>query len=110
MCENDLDLLKRWHWDRNITADYSEFLTAQGWNELKFMAIRYQRTFPNIWENIYDRQKFLFRYTNTQRTEASFKAYVEGLFGPNAHEHIRVEPPPINDTLLRVSYNFFLSN
>lgn len=102
MCENDLDLLKHWHWNRNITSDYSEFLTTQGWDESKFLAIRFQRFFPNIMENIYDRQKFHFRYTNTQRTEATFKAFVEGLFGPNAHEHIHVQQPPINDTLLRV--------
>ncbi|XP_055322266.1 multiple inositol polyphosphate phosphatase 1-like [Sitodiplosis mosellana] len=101
MCENDLDLLKRWHWNQNITAQYAAFLTVQGWEELKFMAIRYQRVFPNILENIYDKNKFLFRYTNTQRTEASYKAFVEGLFGPNAHEHIQVQPPPTNDTLLR---------
>lgn len=102
MCENDLELLKRWRWNRNITGDFTEFLTVQGWNELKFLAIRYQRSFPSIMENIYDHEKFEFRYTNTQRTEASFKAFVEGLFGPNAHEHIKVTPPPTNDTLLRV--------
>lgn len=68
-----------------------------------FLGIRLQRSFPSILENIYDRNKFQFRYTNTQRTEASYKAFVEGLFGPNAHEHINVQPPPSNDTLLRVS-------
>lgn len=29
LCEGDLELLKRWRWDRNISADYSEFLTTQ---------------------------------------------------------------------------------
>lgn len=50
-----------------------------GWVELKSLAIRFQRFFPNILENLYDREKFLFRYTNTQRTEASYKAFVEGI-------------------------------
>lgn len=103
MCEGDLELLKKWHWDHNITADYSEFLTVQGWNELKLLAIRYQNTFQQIMTTTYERERFLFRYTNTQRTEASFKAFVEGLFGPRAHERIHVDPPPMNDTLLRVS-------
>lgn len=49
-----------------------------GWEELKFTAIRYQRKFPHILERTYDRSKFLFRHTRTQRTEASFKAFVEG--------------------------------
>lgn len=57
--------------------------------------------FPNILENIYDQQKFQFRYTNTQRTEASFKAFVEGLFGENAYRYVKVPPPASNDTLLR---------
>lgn len=60
-------------------------------------------------ENIYDPEKFLFRYTNTQRTEASYKAFVEGLFGENAYQHIQV-PAPLqnNDTLLRVRTKIFL--
>lgn len=103
MCEPDLKLLKNWHWDKNVTADFSEFLTFQGWDEIKFLAIRYQQAFPHIMESIYDREKFLFRHTNTQRTEASFKAFVEGLFGPRAYEHVHVDPPAMNDTLLRVS-------
>lgn len=49
-----------------------------GWEELKFLAIRYQRNFPHIFENVYNSEKFLFRYTNSQRTEASFKAFTEG--------------------------------
>lgn len=51
---------------------------STGWEELKFLAIRFQRNFPKIFENIYDPNNYLFRYTNTQRTEASFKAFVEG--------------------------------
>lgn len=81
----------------------------QGWNDLKFLAINYQRIFPDIMENIYDPKKFLFRYTNTQRTEASFKAFAEGLFGENAYQHIQVPTPSANnDTLLRVrTIDFF---
>lgn len=29
LCEGDLELLKHWRWDRNITADYGEYLTVQ---------------------------------------------------------------------------------
>lgn len=74
---------------------------SKGWNDMKFLAIHYQRVFPNILENIYDQQKFQFRYTQTQRTEASFKAFVEGLFGENAHRYVKVQQTPANDTLLR---------
>lgn len=69
------------------------------------MAIHYQRIFPGILENVYDQQKFQFRHTNTQRTEASFKAFVEGLFGENAYRYVKVPQPTSNDTLLR-PYDF----
>lgn len=29
LCDGDLELLKNWHWDRNITADKTEYLTVQ---------------------------------------------------------------------------------
>lgn len=51
-----------------------------GWEELKFIAIRYQRSFPLIWESVYNPVKFSFRYSKSQRTEASFKAFVEGFY------------------------------
>lgn len=64
------------------------------------MAIHYQRIFPDILENVYDQQKYLFKYTSTQRTEASFKAFVEGLFGESADRYVRADGLA-NDTLLR---------
>lgn len=41
-----------------------------------------------------------FRHTQSQRTEGSFKAFVEGLFGDNANEHIRAEQSGANNTML----------
>lgn len=64
------------------------------------MAIHYQRIFPEILENVYDQQKYLFKYTSTQRTEASFKAFVEGLFGESADRYVKADGL-VNDTLLR---------
>lgn len=103
MCDDDLNLLRNWQWNRNITDAYADFLTVEGWNELKFLAIRLQRAFPKLLEKDYDRQKFHFMYTATQRAEASFKGFVEGLFGEGAHDNIVVPQPTINDTILRVS-------
>lgn len=28
-CNEDLDLLRNWRWDNNITGQYSEFLTSE---------------------------------------------------------------------------------
>lgn len=72
---------------------------------MKFLAIHYQRVYPNLFETTYDQLKFQFRHTATQRTEASFKAFVEGLFGENAYRYVKPLPIPRNDSLLR-PYDF----
>lgn len=59
LCDADYQSLKNWRWDSNVTGDYNEFLTVQGWNDLKFMAKHYQRILPNVLENIYTPEKFL---------------------------------------------------
>ena len=43
---------------------------------------------------------FQFRHTTSQRTEASFKAFAEGLFGENAADRINLPKPQQNDKLL----------
>ncbi|XP_031619290.1 multiple inositol polyphosphate phosphatase 1-like [Contarinia nasturtii] len=109
MCEADLDLLREWQWNWNITKEYDEHLTTQGWNDIKLIAARYRQFLPNIFEDNYNKQKYLFRYTDVQRTEASFKAFVEGLFGSNAHQYINVPPQSENVKLLK-PYKFCASN
>lgn len=68
---------------------------------MKFLALYYQRIFPNVLDNIYSREKFQFRYTKTERTEASYKAFVEGLFGDSAWQHITIPPPSEQELLLK---------
>lgn len=29
LCDEDLEILKNWHWNPNITGDYAEYLTTQ---------------------------------------------------------------------------------
>lgn len=105
MCPDDLDLLRNWRWDSNITADYESFLTVQGWNDLKFLAKREQDRFYEVFNGPYVRENFLFRHTNSQRTEASFRAFVDGLFGDGSYVNISPEPEPTDDTLLK-PYDF----
>ncbi|XP_055601964.1 multiple inositol polyphosphate phosphatase 1 isoform X2 [Uranotaenia lowii] len=105
MCPDDLELLRLWHWDRNITSNFDSFLTVQGWNDLKFMAKRYQDRFYEVFSGQYRKERFLFRHTDSQRTEASFKAFVEGLFGDGMSEYIKPEPEPTDDKLLK-PYDF----
>lgn len=105
MCPDDLELLRTWRWDRNVTVDYESFLTDQGWVDLKYLAKREKDRFYEVFNGPFDKQRYLFRHTKTQRTEASFKAFVEGLFGDGAYNFINAEPEPADDTLLK-PYDF----
>ena len=101
LCSDDLEQLKQWRFDQNLTSAYAEYLTLQGWNDLKYMAIDYQRTFQNLIEPSYSKEKFKFGFTDTQRTEASYKAFVEGLFGSGAEGIINTKPETNQSILLR---------
>uniref|UniRef100_A0A336LK28 Multiple inositol polyphosphate phosphatase 1 n=1 Tax=Culicoides sonorensis TaxID=179676 RepID=A0A336LK28_CULSO len=101
LCEGDLAGFRNWEWDSNITANYDQYLVWQGWEDLKFLAKSFQKRFPQVMGNYYEREKYLFRHTDTERTASSYKAFVEGLFGPNAYLNINIPPPPANDTLLK---------
>lgn len=96
-----MEQLKKWRFDRNLTSDFAEYLTVQGWNDLKYMAIDFQRSFQNLIEPRYSSEKFKFGYTNLQRTEASYKAFIEGLFGPGADGIVHTDPERNGSILLR---------
>lgn len=49
-----------------------------GWNEVKSIAIRFKELFPNLFQQPYNKDKYLFRYTNADRSESTFQAYVDG--------------------------------
>lgn len=100
LCEEDLELLQGWRWDNNITTDIGDYLTVQGWNDLKGMAEYYKGQYPSL-VGEYGADKFLFKHTNTQRTEASYKAFVDGLFGEGSHDRIPAPVVPAKETLLR---------
>uniref|UniRef100_A0A1B0CIG3 Multiple inositol polyphosphate phosphatase 1 n=2 Tax=Lutzomyia longipalpis TaxID=7200 RepID=A0A1B0CIG3_LUTLO len=100
LCDADYHGIKNWRWDSNLTGNFDNFLTSQGWEDLVLLAKHYQRILPNVLPNIYTSDKYLFRHTGIQRTEESFRAFVEGLFGVNAYQHVTL-PPDNNNTLLR---------
>lgn len=52
--------------------------------------------------DVYSPDKFLFRHTDFQRTQASYQAFVEGLFGDESYVNITINPPPKPDMLLMV--------
>lgn len=103
MCPEDLAALEDWTLDTNMTANFAEFLTLAGWNELENIAIRYQRAFPSLLPSTYNPSRYFFQHSDTQRTQASFRAFADGLFGYNGYEQVIPERIPARDLLLRVS-------
>lgn len=101
LCDEDIELLKNWRWYPNITEDRGGDLTGQGWDDLKFLALNYQSAYPRLLENIYSPPKFRFRYTTSDRTNASLKGFLEGLFGDHAYDHISAPAPLEKDMLLK---------
>ena len=84
LCEADLELLRNWKWDKNITSQYDSFLTEQGWIDLKFLARRYQHKFPDVIFDKYNDDTFLVSKSNV------------------------VIENPLNDIFVTFKYNMFV--
>lgn len=69
---------------------------------MRDLAAVYKSVFPALIGNSYSAEKFRFRHTDFQRTEGSFKAFAEGLFGEGAYNTFTIEPPAKISMLLNV--------
>ncbi|XP_016999889.2 multiple inositol polyphosphate phosphatase 1 [Drosophila takahashii] len=99
LCQTDLIAIKFWKWNSSITPDMEEYLTAQGYEDLRGTAKLYQRYYPSVLPPTFNDTYYQFRHTDTQRTTESFKAFAEGLFGSlNAAHPVEI---PQQDLLLR---------
>lgn len=78
-----------------------QFLTVAGWNEMVGIAYRYRLAFPTLLPQVYTRSWFTFRHTDRQRTQASVRAFADGLFGHNGYQQVYIEPVLDPDRLLR---------
>lgn len=101
LCAADIELIRNWRFDPNITLEREQYLTDAGWNELQGLAQRYQEAFPTVLSNVYSPNDYFFRTTYKQRTLASLRAFADGLFGFNGFERVHFEEVPTPDLLLR---------
>ncbi|XP_030560735.1 multiple inositol polyphosphate phosphatase 1-like [Drosophila novamexicana] len=81
LCDTDLTAIQMWKWNTSITVDIEEYLTSQGYEDLRGTAKLYQHYFPTVLPTTFNDTYYLFRHTDTQRTTESFKGFAEGLFG-----------------------------
>lgn len=101
LCASDMELVRDWFFDPNITLEIEQYLTTAGWNELQGLAQRYQAAFPTVLSSTYSPNDYFFRSTYKQRTLASLRAFADGLFGFNGFEQVEFEEVPDPDYLLR---------
>lgn len=88
LCASDIELVRSWQFDPNITVERAQYVSVAGWNEVEGIARRYQAAFPTILSSTYSRNDFLFRSSNYQRTQFSLQAFADGLFGANGHQDV----------------------
>lgn len=67
---------------------------------MKSLAIRFQRAMPNIFEKKFDKKKFEFRFSDTERISESYMSFADGLFGDNASQNMGIQPLNENSLLL----------
>lgn len=105
LCASDVELIRNWKFDSNITFENEQHLTVTGWNEFQGLAERYQSAFPSILPSTYSRDDYFFRATDFQRTIASLHAFADGFFGFNGHQQVQIELFDGPDVLLRPYLN-----
>lgn len=101
MCRQDLELIRNWVMDPNITLEHEAATTVAGWTAMQNIGRRYQQFFPTLLPSTYDPNWYTFRNTITRRSHASIRGFVDGLFGDNGWIQVAFQPIPEVDTLLR---------
>lgn len=74
--------------------------TESGEVAMQNIAWRFQQHYPHIFPAVYERDHYLFRHTQSQRTHNSARAFATGLFRGGAGDVVYEEIPE-RDTLLR---------
>ncbi|XP_063995033.1 multiple inositol polyphosphate phosphatase 1-like [Diachasmimorpha longicaudata] len=102
LCNDDLDNLRAWSPNANMTTQMAKELTPQGMTESKFLAAKIRTAFPTLfpWNQGDISQDYVFRATQSQRSQSTMRAFMEGLFSGSRSIPT---PPPFygNDTLLK---------
>lgn len=106
MCAGDFNIFRDWRADPNITVESANLLTPSGWNIMQDLGQRYQSVFPTLLPRPYNRTNYLFRHTDSQRSQGSIRAFADGLFGENGHQNVVFEDIPAVDWFLRVRLAF----
>lgn len=68
---------------------------------MRNIAKRFQQMFPDILTETYSSDRYHFRHTDTERTNASIRAFASGLFGLSGSQNVVYEDVPERDWFMR---------
>lgn len=100
LCKQDIDNIRTWTINPNVTVGRNSELVETGWNELKGVGERFSNAFPTVLPSVYNESLFFFRATDRQRTMASLQGFADGVFGEWRNVQFAAITDP--DLLLRV--------
>lgn len=101
LCKPDINMIRNWSRNPNITLDVAEINTVAGWTAMQNIARRFQQFFPTVLPNVYSQKQYLFRHVSYQRSQASMRAFSDGLFGEGFYPNVTFEPVPERDWFMR---------
>lgn len=76
--------------------------SVQGHDEIRGIARKFKCHFPELFDDVYSPITYNFKHTEADDARGSFNAFVEELFGYNAHLKIDAEPTEESEKLLEV--------
>lgn len=105
LCAADIELIRNWKFDPNITDDGEQHLIVTGWNEVVEIAQRFQSAYPTLLPPNYSPAHYLFQSTNITAMITALDAFADGLFGHDGHHQVDFENFHDPDLLLRSMQN-----
>ncbi|OAD62582.1 Multiple inositol polyphosphate phosphatase 1 [Eufriesea mexicana] len=105
LCQKDLEKLKSWKLNPDLSVEKWKYLTKQGEEDLSSLGERFKNYFPEIFQSSsadVSKTKYKFRSTDLQRTIASMENFITGLFG---RDYVSIDTeivPAAEDTLLKL--------
>lgn len=96
----DISLLKCWE-PRVSGNEEEKSLTEEGERELHGLGQRMRNRFPALLNQKFKNETFFFKYTKTQRTQASAFHFAEGVFGREASLDVWYPASQKRDPILR---------
>ncbi|ODN04225.1 Multiple inositol polyphosphate phosphatase 1 [Orchesella cincta] len=101
LCNGELSEIRAWRAEPLPLEGNEKILVPQGEKELSGISRRFKLRFPDIFASNYHNDTFKFKYTKTQRAEASAKHFNKGIFHDAELEQIYYPTALHADPVLR---------